>query len=450
MPNIDELRQKFQALSPAQKVRYIQSLPAKGQKYIAETPELWLFDKQIIPAPTSKPARYTLLMCGRGFGKTTAGGAFIASQIKKGTKLIGLCGAKYSDVKQDMLPSILKWFDKDFISKIKRNDQEHILHLPNGTIIKYYSSDTEIRGPNLELLWCDEICKWSDSIPEKVKECFDLLDMTVRVGKHPRVLITSTPKSFPFFKEFKQKIVDNNPAYNLITGTMFDNPFLPQSFINSMLEKHGGTRLGRQELYGELLADLEGALWNHKMIDETRLNMSVDKLLPQLIRIVVAVDPAVTSNQKSDETGIVVAGYGTDGRVYVLKDCSGRFSPKEWAVQAINAYKEFNADKIVAEKNNGGDLVEMNLRAINPTVPVKLVHASRGKIVRAEPVAALYEQKRVCHNGIFTALEDQMCSYTGDSKEASPDRMDALVYAVTELALTASYARVDATWAPQF
>ncbi len=447
--NLSELRLKFQSLSPKQKAQYISTLPPKAQKYLYETPELWLFDKQIIP--TDK-ARYTLLMCGRGFGKTTSGSAHVAAQIKQGVKSIGLCGAKYSDVKQDMIPGILKWFDRDFISKIQRNDQEHILYLPNGCVIKYYSSDTEIRGPNLELLWCDEICKWCDSIPEKVQECFDLLDMTVRVGKHPKVIITSTPKSFPFFKEFQQKIVDNNPAYNLITGTMFDNPYLPQSFINSMLEKHGGTRLGRQELYGELLADAEGALWNHKMLDDCHLKtlLPMEKLLPMMIRIVVAIDPAVTNNQKSDETGIIVAGLGIDGKVYVLKDLSGKFSPKDWATHAINAYREFKADKIIAEKNNGGDLVEMNLRSVNPTIPVKTIHASRGKIVRAEPVAALYEQKRVYHNGIFKTLEDQMCSFTGDPKQQSPDRMDALVYAISELALTASYARVDATWAPQF
>lgn len=447
MTNLEQFRHKFQSLSVDQKKEFISNLSSKEQKFLFAYPEFWLFDKQIIP---DGDWRYLLLMCGRGFGKTTSGSAHVASQIKKGIKSIGLCGAKYSDVKQDMIPGILKWFDKDFISKIQRNDQDHILHLPNGTIIKYYSSDTEIRGPNLELLWCDEICKWSDGIPEKVQECFDLLDMTVRVGKNPKIVITSTPKPFPFFREFKQKIVESSPKHKIITGTMFDNPYLPKSFIDSMLEKHGNTRLGRQELYGELLNDMDGALWNYKMFDECRVNLPVEKLLPLMVRIVVAVDPAVTSNAKSDETGIIVAGLGSDGKVYVLKDLSGRHSPKDWATHAINAYKEFKADKIIAEKNNGGDLVELNLRSVNPTIPVKTIHASRGKIVRAEPVAALYEQKRIYHNGIFKTLEDQCCSYTGDAKQQSPDRMDALVYAITELSLTASYTRVDATWAPQF
>ena len=193
----------FKSLSKDEKAKRISALSSKEQRLLLDYPELFLFDKQIIP---SGDWRYLLLMCGRGLGKTTTGSAYVAQQIKLGVKSIGLCGAKYSDVKQDMIPGILKWFPPDVIRAIERNDQEHILTFPNGATIKYYSSDTEIRGPNLELLWCDEICKWCDAIPEKVQECFDLLDMTVRVGHNPKVIITSTPKSFPFFNNFANQI----------------------------------------------------------------------------------------------------------------------------------------------------------------------------------------------------------------------------------------------------
>lgn len=439
MKNSQLLRTKFQSLSPLKQKEFLKSLNAEEQRYFQEHPEFFLFDKQIIP---EGDWRYMLLRCGRGFGKTTSGGAYVASQIYKGIKYIGLCGAKYSDVKQDMIPSILKWFSRDFVSQIKRNDQEHILILPNGAVIKYYSSDTEIRGPNLQLLWCDEICKWCDSIPEKVKECFDLLDMTVRIGD-PKIIITSTPKPFFWFREFEAKSQNNN-KYQQIIGTMFDNPYLPQSFIDAMIDKHGGTRLGRQELYGELLNDTEGALWVYSMFEPKV------KEPPAMRRIVVCIDPAVTSNVKSDETGIIVAGLGVDGKVYILDDLSGKYSPFDWAKKAINAFHERKADRIIAEKNNGGDLVESNIKSVDRNVPVKLITASRGKIVRAEPVAALYEQKKVYHTKEFKTLEDQCCSYTGDSKDKSPDRMDALVYAVTELLLTAKYVNRDATWAPQF
>ncbi len=440
MNDISQLRVKFQQLSPIQKRNYLKSLSTDDLKVFYQHPELFLFDKQIIP---NGNWRYLLLMCGRGFGKTTAGGAHVASQIYQGVKYIGLCGAKYSDVEQDMIPSILKWFSRDFVSKIERNSQQHILHLPNGAVIKYYSSDTEIRGPNLQLLWCDEICKWSDSIPEKIKECFDLLDMTVRVGD-PKIIITSTPKPFSWFNEFSAKVNSNNKSYKIITGTMFDNPFLPKSFIDAMIEKYGGTRLGRQEIYGEILTDHEGALWNYSMF-EPRVASP-----PQMRRIIVAVDPAVTADKNSDETGIIVAGLGVDNKVYILEDLSGRYSPYDWAKKAISAYENHKADKIIAEKNNGGDLVESNIKSVSRMAPVKLVHASRGKIVRAEPVAALYEQKKVFHIKEFKTLEDQCCSYTGNAKDKSPDRMDAMVYAVTELILTMKYANRNADWAPTF
>jgi phage terminase large subunit-like protein len=191
--------------------------------------------------------------------------------------------------------------------------------------------------------------------------------------------------------------------------------------------RYEGTRLGRQELYGEIVDDVDGALWSHSMIDDQRVTEH-----PPLMRIVVAIDPAVTSGEQSDETGIVVAGMTSDGHYYVLADQTLRASPEKWARVAVQAYHDWNADRVIGETNNGGDMIELLLRQVDASVPYKKVTATRGKLVRAEPVAALYEQKRCHHVGMFTELEDQMCNYTPDSKE-SPDRMDAMVWAMHEL-----------------
>ena len=210
----------------------------------------------------------------------------------------------------------------------------------------------------------------------------------------------------------------------------FDNAanLAPQALIELQL-RYNGTRLGRQELYGELLEDIEGALWTRKMIDDARVTE-----VPNLTKICVAIDPAVTSGEDSDETGIVVAGVSMDGQYYVLHDGTLRSSPDGWARKAVELYHEYKANRIVAEKNNGGDMVGSVIRHVDPTVPIKLVTASRGKQVRAEPVSALYEQGKVHHVGGFNELEDQMVSWTPDSG-TSPDRMDALVWAITELSV---------------
>ncbi len=204
-----------------------------------------------------------------------------------------------------------------------------------------------------------------------------------------------------------------------------------------MREKYANTRLGRQELYAEILDESEGALWNYSNLDETRIKKEE---VPEMKKIVVGIDPAVTSGDDSDETGMIVCGKGVDGRYYVLDDLSLRDTPDGWMRKAVGAYYKYQADVIIAETNNGGDLVQSLLRTIDKGVPYRKVHASRGKLTRAEPIAALYEQKKVSHCGIFAKLEEQLCFYTGDDK--SPDRLDALVWALTEL----SRSDGQATW----
>jgi len=215
-----------------------------------------------------------------------------------------------------------------------------------------------------------------------------------------------------------------------VFATTYDNPNLPDVAIERLQSRYGGTRLGRQELMAEWIDDVEGALWNMSLFQH-------EKTTDDMARIVVAIDPAVTATEQSDETGIIVAARSSDNIFHILEDLSGRYSPDQWARVAINAYHDFNADKIIAETNNGGEMVQLTLRTVDRHVPYKSVHASRGKRIRAEPIAALYEQGKVYHAKQFELLEEQLCTWTPESKE-SPDRMDALVWGLSELSSAGS------------
>ena len=264
---------------------------------------------------------------------------------------------------------------------------------------------------------CDELAAW------RYPETWDQLQFGLRLGTDPRVVVTTTPKPTKLIRE-----LTNRADVHVTRGSTFDNAKnLAPTALTQLLARYEGTRLGRQELYGEILNDVEGALWSLDLIDANRTTT------PDILaRVVVGVDPAVTSNDTSDETGIIVAGRDTEGHAYILADYSLKASPLEWAKRAIDAYDTHHADAIVVEVNNGGDMIPTLIRQIRPGIPVKTVRASRGKHTRAEPIAALYEQSRVHHTQPFTTLEDQMCSWTVDDPK-SPDRLDALVWALTEL-----------------
>ena len=226
----------------------------------------------------------------------------------------------------------------------------------------------------------------------------------------------------------------------MTTGSTFENEAnLAESALSMLKEKYDGTTLGRQELYAEIIDTIDGALWNNKLIEEARLPDDTEK---ELTQIIVSIDPAVTANKDSDETGILVVGKDFNNEYYVLEDISGKYSPDAWAKKSIRAFYEWGADRVVAEVNNGGDLVERLLRNIDPNIPYRSVRATRGKLLRAEPIAALYEQRRVHHIGLFPELESQMCSYTGEANQQSPDRLDALVWGLAEL----SKSRGEVAW----
>jgi phage terminase large subunit-like protein len=392
--------------------------------------DLWAWGRQArdeqLP-PTDDDWIVWLLLAGRGFGKTRTGAETVRALVEHGgIRRIALVGPTAADVRSVMVEGesgLLSVFPP-WASPLYEPANHRILW-ENGAIATCYSADEprRLRGPQHDFAWADELAAW-----RYPQEAWDMLMFGLRLGDRPRVVVTTTPKPIRLIRDLAAA-----PTTRLTRGSTFDNADnLAASFLRSIVSKYEGTRLGRQELHAELLEQADGALWSRKAIEDARIAVEDQ---PQLPRIVVAIDPAVTTGEHADETGIVVAGIGTDGLAYVVRDASGRFSPNEWATRAVNLYRLFDADRIVAETNNGGEMIELTLRTVLPTVSFKAVSASKGKQTRAEPVAALYEQGKVRHVGGFPALEDQTCNWEPGSGASSPDRVDALVWALTELVL---------------
>jgi phage terminase large subunit-like protein len=367
-----------------------------------------------------------VILAGRGFGKTRTGAETVREWVNKGYKRIYLVGATASDARDVMvqgesgLLSVFPPHQRPLYEPSKR-----LITFHTGAVAITFSADEpeRLRGPQCEAFWADELAAW-----RFLQDAWDNLMFGFRLGSDPRGIITTTPKPLKLLKEI---ITDPNTV--VTRGSSYENRSnLAPAFFRAIVKKYEGTRIGRQELMAELLEDVPGALWIRKLIDATRIKVQEIRW-DLILRIVVAIDPAVTAGEDSDETGIIVAGLTRSHHVIILDDLTCKASPLEWARIAIAAFKSRGADRIVGEVNNGGDLVAANIYAVDQNVPFRAVRASRGKYVRAEPVAALYEQGRVHHVGNFQELEDQMCGFVPGSKEKSPDRMDALVWAVTEL-----------------
>ena len=371
---------------------------------------------------------YWLLKCGRGFGKTRTGAEAVRTWIKQGHNYVNLIGATADDARDVMVlgeSGILaicpKWERPEY-----KVSQRKLLW-PNGAESLIFTADEpdRLRGKQSEKGWADELAAW------RYADSWDQFKFGLRLGTKPQAVITTTPRPTALVKSIM------SDPHTLVTNgsTMENRANLAPAFFTAVLAKYEGTRLGRQEISGELLDDNPGALFKRSDIENARLLVA-----PALNRIVVAVDPAVTSNEGSDDTGIVAAGVAfIDGVThgYILHDLTLHGSPEQWASAAVNAYRELKADRIVAEVNNGGEMIQSVIKAVDPNVPVRMVHATRGKEMRAEPVAALYEQGRIHHIGHFGPLEDQMTEWDPLDKSAkSPDRLDALVWAITDLMLS--------------
>ena len=383
--------------------------------------QFWARPNQLAPAGDW---RTWLALAGRGFGKTEAGAQWVRQRVKDGARSIALVAETQKDLEEVMVARLLKISPPGDMPKVRYKPVR--ITWPNGAQALGYNGTEpdQLRGPEFDTAWVDELAKY-----RYARETWDMLQFTMRSGVDPRVFVTTTPSPIPVLREIMAD------ATTVITrGSTLDNAKnLAPAFMKAVVEKYAGTRLGRQELDAEMLDDVPGALWTRAMVDETRVREA-----PRLVRVVVAVDPSGTSgNGEGDDIGIVVAGLGDDGRLYVIEDASCQLSPEGWARRVAEVYSAHQADRIVAEKNFGGAMVEAVIRTTNKALPVRMVTASRGKIARAEPIAALYEQGRVSHVGGFAALEDQMCAMTpsGYVGEGSPDRADALVWAITELAL---------------
>jgi predicted phage terminase large subunit-like protein len=373
--------------------------------------------------------RIWLLLAGRGFGKTRSGAEWVRAQAESGAaSRIALVAPTARDARLVMVEgeSGLLAIAPDTMRPVFEPSKRQ-LTWPNGAIATLFSADEpdRLRGPQFDAAWCDELAAW------RYPQAWDMLMMALRLGTNPRVVVTTTPKPVKLVRALLA-----SPDCAVTRGGTRDNAGnLAPGFLAAILKQYEGTRLGRQELDAELLEDMPGALWSRDAIERARIDEA-----PVLRRVVVAIDPAASAGEDADETGIVVAALGQDSHGYVLEDLSGRYSPHDWASHALEAYRAHRADRIVAEVNNGGAMVEATLRVLDAGVSYKPVHASRGKLARAEPVAALYEQGRIHHVGAFPALEDQMCAFTGGplAHLASPDRVDALVWALSELMLTSA------------
>jgi phage terminase large subunit-like protein len=373
-----------------------------------------------------------LILAGRGWGKTRTGAEWVQANVNHYGRWI-LAGRTSGDLRDIMIEG------ESGILRIARDPyrpsyepSKRRLTWPNGAVAVLRSADEPegFRGLQGEAAWVDELAAWEHP------EAWEQLQLGIRLGEQPRQCVTTTPRPTPLIRDLLK-----DSGTHATRGSTYDNrDNLSPKFFRDIVTRYEGTRLGRQELHAEILDDLPGALWTRSMFtyNEAPLRYIEGTPQPEYRRVVVAIDPAVTYGPESDETGIVVAGVGIDERGYVLDDQSGRYSPNDWATRAIAAYQHYRADAIVAETNNGGDMVEDTLRTRNFDGRFIKVTATRGKRVRAEPIAGLYEQGRISHRQMFTELEDQLCTFTPESL-VSPDRLDALVWAFTELMLEPSY-----------
>lgn len=384
----------------------------------------WRFWARPEQLPPAGDWRVWLVMAGRGFGKTRTGAEWVRDSARSFAR-VNIIGATADDARDIMIEgesgilAVCPDAERPTYVPSKRR-----LEWPNGARTLVFTADEpeRLRGKQHDRLWADEVAAWRYG-----GEAWTQAMLGLRLGRDPRAVATTTPKPVTVVRELLKRAGDD---VAVTRGSSYDNADnLAPAFFSQIIRQYEGTRIGRQELAGELLEDVEGALWTLARIDAGRVSALPEGV--SLTRVVVGVDPAATSGESSAETGIIVAGRGSDGDAYVLADRSLRGTPHEWGSAAVLAYDAFDADHVTPETNNGGEMVTSTLRTIRPDLPILAVHASRGKATRAEPISALYEQRRVHHIGTLAALEDQMVSWVPGM--ASPDRMDALVWALTDV-----------------
>lgn len=418
----------FEGVAPDEFSTFLESLTPEERALKLYEWSFWARRDQMLPPGDWL---YWLPLAGRGWGKTRVGAETVRQWIKDGYKYVNLIGATESDVEKVMIRG-----ESGILSVCPPEERpvyianRHELRWPNGARSLVFSAEKadRLRGNQHEKLWCDELAAW------RYTDAWDQAMLGLRLGDKPQVVITTTPRPTKLIKDLR-----SDERTHFTSGSTYENEAnLAEAFVRQVIKKYEGTRLGRQELGAEILDDMPGALFARVNIDKNRLERRPETM----DRIVIAIDPAVTSGENADETGIIACGMvgGPRGHGYILDDVSGIYAPGEWSKEALKLYHKWRragCDCIVAETNQGGDMVVDTIRHYNPNVLVKRVHASKGKVTRAEPVSALYEQDRIHHVGNFGKLEDQMCVFTSDfdpkTAKYSPDRLDAMVWGFTEL-----------------
>jgi len=413
------LAQVLADLPDADRARMLDALSAET---LSDLMNSWEFLARPKQKPPAGNWRIWLIMAGRGFGKTRTGAEWVRGKVEAGTaRRIALIGRTAADVRDVMVegPSgIIAISAPGMVPTYIPSKRK--LVWPNGAVAQMFSADEPnlLRGPQFDCAWADELAAW------KYYEAFDQVMFGLRLGSDPRCVVTTTPRPVKIIRDL---LAAKNCT--VTTGSTFENRAnLAPQFFEEIVKKYEGTSLGQQELYAQVIDEMPGALWSRDLLENCRTN----EVTHSLVRTVVAIDPAMGGTK--GETGILVCAVDTQGHGVVLEDCSIRGTPDQWARKAVFAYHKYQADRIVAEVNQGGDLVERVLRTVDENVSYKKVRASKGKMARAEPIAALYEQGKVIHLGHFLKLEDQMCSYV-PGETTSPDRLDALVWGLTDLLL---------------
>lgn len=364
-----------------------------------------------------------LILAGRGWGKTRTGAEWVLERVRRGARRIALVAPIASDARDVMVEG-----ESGIMSIAPEHERPHYepskrrLTFPNGAVATTYSADEprRLRGPQHDAAWADELASW------RYPEAWDMLMFGLRLGDDPRAVVTTTPTPTPLLRQ----LTVSDTAHVTRGNTYENRANLAPGFFADIVARYEGTRLGRQEIYAEILDDAAGALWKRDMIERGRVTA-----VPDLVRVVVAIDPSTMAH--GNECGIIGAGVAADGQAYVLDDASLQASPDAWARAAVAQYHRLRADRMIAEDNNGGEMVSLTIATVPGAPPVKRIHASRSKQARAEPVAALYEQGKVHHVGMFAKLEDELCSWEPNSGAPSPNRLDALVWALTELVVEA-------------
>lgn len=435
IPTVQENLSVLESLASRPAAERDQILSQLTEQECANAPYDWSLNgrpKQLLPGTEGASiARalwvFWLVLAGRGFGKTKTGAETVREWARDPKARILMIAPTAADVRDVMIEGesgLMECYPPDqrpvyFPSKNR-------IIFPSGArgILRSAEEPNRLRGPQFNKFWADELCAWADP-----QAAWDQLMFGFRViSPQLRGIITTTPKPIKTLKELVA-----NPETVITRGSSYENrSHLSDIYYRTVIAPYEGTRLGRQEINAEILEDVPGALWTRRLIDATRIK-EAEIRWDAIARIIIAIDPAVTSREDSDETGIIMLCLTRSAHVLVLEDLSCRETPLGWAKVAVAGYRTRRCDRIVCEVNNGGDLVAANIRNVDPNIPIRAVRASRGKYIRAEPVSALYEQGRVHHVGCFEQLENQMCEWTPQGNERSPDRLDALVWGVTEL-----------------